>query len=209
MNKEIWKQMSFSKKLVWFIQYYGITTLVIIGSILVIFSLGKTIFGEKEKADVRAIILDNGVSSDLCLKYQEEISTLLNGKADLTAYIKNDPTHMQAFSVRLTADDLDFVIAPEAEMREMANNGYLLKYDENSVTSFYKNYPEENQLAVKDVDSQLEESYGVKLSSTSRYMTYRRDAGAKEEEEMYLGVTIKKTNDENIASSAVYLLEDI
>jgi len=208
LNKELWKQMSLSKKLVWFIQYYGVTTLVVIGSILVLFSLGKTFFGEKEKADIKVIILDNGVSSDLCLQYQEEISTLLQGKAEITAYIKNDATHMQAFSVRLTADDLDFVIAPETEMIEMAKNGYLLKYDESGVTSFYKSYPVESQLAVKVEGGQLVESFGVKLGPDSRYMTYRRNAGAGEDV-LYLGVTIKKTNDENIVSSATYLLEDI
>lgn len=207
MNRELWKQMSFSKKIGWIVQYYGATIVVVIISILVVVSLIKSIITGGDKGDMRVIILDNGVSSELCQVYQDEVSNLIEGDAEMTAYIKNDPTHMQAFSVRLTADDLDIVIAPKEEMQEMAENGYLLSYDINGITAFYNGFPLEKQLIVKTEANPEGAVWAIQLDHESRYMTYRRDAGAKEEEDMYLGVTIKKVNDHNIEKTALYLLE--
>ena len=207
MNKELWKQMNFSQRVEWLVQYYGVTVLVVIVAVVVALSLGRSFFGAKERGDMRVIILDNGVSSELCNQYQEEISQRINGVTEMSAYVKNDPTHMQAFSVRLTADDLDIVIAPEEEMRQMAGNGYLIPYEATGVTGFFADYPKEDVLTVR-AEGMGEVTVAVRLNSNSRYMTYRREAGAKEEEAMYLGVTIKKINDENIESTARYFLDE-
>ena len=206
MNKEQWKQMSFFKKLEWVVQYYGVTILVSIVAVLVVISLAKTFFGPKDRGDMRLILLDDGVSSELCTVFREEISGQINGEVEMTSYAKSDPAHMQAFSVRLLADDLDIIIAPETEMLEMAGNGYLIPYEQNGVTDFYHEFPEDTLLRVKDSTSAKEFVVAVKLGSESRYMKYRREAGALENETMYLGVTIKKINDNNIKKTALYLL---
>lgn len=207
MNRELWKQMSFFKKLEWIAQYYGATIIVAIIAILVATSFVKSVINGADKGDMRVIILDNGVSSDLCQVYQDEISTLIEGNAEMTSYIKNDPTHMQAFTVRITADDLDIIIAPKEEMLELAENGYLISYDINGLTDFYNDFPAEKQLVVKTETNPEGAVWAIQLDHDSRYMTYRRDAGAKEEEDMYLGVTVRKLNDQNVEKTALYLLE--
>ena len=207
MNKEQWKQMRFSKKLEWLVQYYGLTVFFSILAVIVVVSLAITFFGPKDRGDIRVIILDDGVSSELCTVFREEINREINGEAEMVSYAKSDPTHMQAFSVRLLSDDLDIVIAPETEMLEMAGNGYLIPYEQNSITDFYRNFPEENLLKIKNPVGNAEVIVGVKLDSESRYMKYRRAYGALENEAMYLGITIKKINDNNIKKTALYLLE--
>jgi len=167
--------------------------------------LGKSFLEAGDKGDMRVIILDDGISSELCQVFQEELSTVIAGKTEMTSYYKSDPVHMQAFAVRLTADELDIVIAPEEEMRQMAGNGYLVPYDANEVTSFYAGFPEENFLKVSMDGSEV--IVAVKLMENSRYMTYRREAGATEGA-LYLGVTIKKRNDKNMERSALYFSEE-
>lgn len=206
MNKEQWKQMSFSKKMEWLVQYYGITVLVSVIAVVVVFSLAKTMFGPKDRGDIRILILDDGVPSELCITFKEDISNRINGETELSSYAKSDPTHMQAFSVRLTADDVDIIIAPEAEMLEMAGNGYLIPYGQDDTTEFYDTFPEEKLLKVKRQDGTEELVVGIKLDDKSRYMQYRNKSGALPAEEMYIGVTIKKINDNNIKTTALYFL---
>ena len=206
MNKELWNQMSFSQKIVWFVQYYGLTVVAVIVTVAVILSLIKSFLNASDKGDMRIIILDGGASTELSFEYQEEISKLIEGEAEVAAYIKNDMDHMQAFSVRLHADDLDIVIAPEKEIREMAEVGYLLPYDPNGITSFYGKFPKELLLTMDNADSSEEIVYAVGFAEDSRYMTNCREAGA-EETNMYMGVTIKKINDANIEKTALYFLK--
>lgn len=208
MNKEQWKQMTFSKKAEWLIQYYGVTVIVSVLAAAVIISLAVTFFGPKDRGDMRIIILDDGVSSELCMVFKGEIDREINGETEMTSYAKSDPTHMQAFSVRLLSDDLDLIIAPEAEMLEMAGNGYLLPYEQDGLTEFYGDFSEENLLIAKDAEGNETHIVGVKLDTESRYMKYRTEAGASENEAMYLGVTIKKINDDNIKKAALYFLEN-
>ena len=204
MNKEQWKQMSFRQKLEWLVQYYGVTAIVCVIAILVAFSLAKSFLSGNEKGDMRIIILDDCMPSETCYSFQKEISRIIEGEAEITSYAKSDPIHMQAFSIRLTADDLDIVIAPATEMLEMAGNGYLIPYEPGGITEFFSDYSEENQLKIHSQDGSEEIVVGLKLESNSRYMRYRREAG---EEEMYLGITIKKINDDNIKTTAQFFLE--
>ena len=206
MNKELWNQMSFSQKIVWFVQYYGLTIVVVVVTIAVVLSLIKSFMNASDKGDMRIIILDGGASTELSFEYQEDISKLIDGEAEVAAYIKNDMDHMQAFSVRLHADDLDIVIAPEEEIREMAEVGYLLPYDPNGITSFYGMFPEELLLTMDNTDASKEQVFAVGFDENSRYMANCREVGAQEDN-MYMGVTIKRSNDANIEKTALYFLE--
>lgn len=206
MNKELWEKMSFSQKIQWLVQYYGLTVAAIVVTIIVIISLLVAFLNAGDKGDMRMIILDNGMSSELCGVFGEEIGELISGEAEVSSYIKNDPTHMQVFSVRLQADDLDIVIAPKDDIQEMAKVGYLLPYDADGITAFYGRFTQEQFLTVTNPDSGEEVIYGLRFADDSRYMTCRREAGA-DNEEMYLGVTVKKINDMNIEKTAMYLLD--
>jgi len=207
LNKELWEQMTFSQKITWFIQYYGLTVLAVIVTIVVVISLIKAFMGADDKGDMRIIILDNGVSSELCDVYRNEIEELIAGEVEIASYLKADSNHMQAFLVRLQADDIDIVIAPEEEICWMAEEGYLLPYDANGITSFYDRFPEEQYITANINGDNEELIYGIRFDSDSRYMTYRREAGA-DEATMCMGVTIKRINDANVNTTALYLLEE-
>lgn len=206
MNKDMWNQMSFSQKTVWFVQYYGLTIVVVVVTVAVILSLLKSFMNASDKGDMRIIILDGGVSTELSFEYQEEISKLIDGEAEVAAYIKDDMDHMQAFSVRLHADDLDIVIAPKEEMCEMAEVGYLLPYDPNGITSFYGKFPEELLLTMDSADTSEGLVYAVGFGEDSRYAVNCRK-NKTEYDDMYMGITIKKINDANIEKTALYFLE--
>lgn len=206
MNKELWNQMSFSQKIVWFVQYYGITVVAVIVAVAVVLSLLKSFLSASDKGDMRVIILDGGASTELSYEYQDEISKLIGGEAEVAAYIKDDMEHMQAFSVRLYADDLDIVIAPEEEIRQMAEVGYLLPYDPNGITSFYGKFPEELLLTMNSADTSEGLVYAVGFAEDSRYAVNCHKYGT-EFDNAYMGVTIKKINDANIEKTALYFLE--
>ena len=70
--------------------------------------------------------LDDRLSMEQCQTFAGELGELIGGECDVTGYQESNISQMQAFVVRLTTDPLDLVIAPEDQMQQLVENGYVV-----------------------------------------------------------------------------------
>lgn len=125
MTKEKFKALPFLKKIQWVLQYYGVTMLVTVIAAAVAVVFFKAVFGPGEQYVLRVMALDDRLSVDQCRTFAQELEEKLGGECDVTSYLASDFSQMQAFAVRLTTDPLDLVIAPEEQMEQLIENGYV------------------------------------------------------------------------------------
>lgn len=125
MDREKFKALSFWQKVQWILQYYGLAMVITALAAFVIVVFVKSVFGPGEQYALRVMILDDRQSTELCQAYSEQLGALLGGECDVTSYAESAVYEMQAFVVRLTSDELDLVIAPEEQMEQLMENGYL------------------------------------------------------------------------------------
>lgn len=129
MNWNTFKEMSFKKKLQWLVQYYGVVALV---GLIVIFVLGyliKSIISPEPIADVCVIILSDEIYTEEAIEMQYELSKSLECTFDVRTYNISDPYAMQSFATRVMTDQLDIVIAPLSETKELQSNSYISDYE--------------------------------------------------------------------------------
>ena len=137
MNWEKFRQMRLTEKIQWILQYYGVAIGVAIVAIFVAVVFITSIFETDEYA-LRVLILDDRQTAEQCGEFSRELSAMLSGECDVTSYRGDSEEQMQAFVVRLMTDALDLVIAPEAEMAQLAENGYLRSSAVLGEESFYE-----------------------------------------------------------------------
>ena len=137
MNWDKFKNLSLRGKLQWLLQYYGLTAAIAATAIIVGAVFLTSVFGPGENYALRVMILDDRSSADLCRVFGEELGEVLGGACDVTAYLKSDPDQMQAFVVRLMADNLDIVIAPADETQQLLQSNFLSGAMGLEADSFY------------------------------------------------------------------------
>lgn len=151
MNWEKFKEMPLADKVKWIIHYYGIAICVGVIAICVIATLLGRILGPGEKYAARIMILDDRCSDEERILMGEELQTELGEACEVIAYQLSDENQFQAFVVRLTGADLDVIIAPEKEMKELESNGYFQEMHKmKEDASYYQmtdpegNYPDKD-----------------------------------------------------------------
>lgn len=137
MDLEKFKALSFWKKVQWILQYYGLAMVITALAVFVLVVFIKSVFGPGEQYALRVMILDDGQTTELCQAYSQQLGALLGGECDVTSYAESAVYEMQAFVVRLTSDALDLVIAPEEQMEQLRQNGYLTDMTKLEDDSFY------------------------------------------------------------------------
>ena len=137
MNWKKFKELSLGRKLQWIVQYYGVTIVIAAIALCVGIVMVRTFFGPAENYALRVMILDDHSSADLCRVFGAELGEVLGGECDVTSYLKSDPDQMQAFAVRLMADNLDIVIAPADETQQLLQSNFLSGAMELAADSFY------------------------------------------------------------------------
>ena len=125
MDRAKFKALTFPKKIQWVLQYYGVTVLVIAAAVAVGVVFFKSVFGPGEQYALRVMALDDRLSVEQCGTFAGELGELVGGECDMTSYQESNFSQMQAFVVRLTTDPLDLVIAPEDQMEQLVENGYV------------------------------------------------------------------------------------
>lgn len=125
MNWKIFKEMSLTDKVKWIIHYYGIAICAGVVGICVITALISRIFGPGEEYAARIMILDDRCSDEDRIVMEEELQAQLGAACEVIAYHPSDENQLQAFAVRLSGAELDIIIAPEKEMKELEANGYF------------------------------------------------------------------------------------
>lgn len=126
MTKEKFKALPFLQKIQWVLQYYSVTMLVAVVAVGVAVVFFKSVFGPGEQYVLRVMALDDRLSVEQCQTFARQLGEKLGGECDVTSYLESDISQMQAFAVRLTTDPLDLVIAPEEQMEQLIENGYVV-----------------------------------------------------------------------------------
>ncbi len=137
MDWNKFKTMSTFQKTQWIIQYYGLTIVVVLVTLLVGAIFMKSVFGAENEYAIRIMILDDHLSKEVVNRFRDDLRIELEGECDISSYMENDISQKQAFTVRLLADELDIVIAPKKEIEEMQQSGYLRRIEAISQDSFY------------------------------------------------------------------------
>lgn len=141
MNLEKFKSMPLKNKIMWIVQYYGIAIIVGIIAIVVLFSFIDSVFFPDPIPDTNIIILSNSFDRDDIPKIEEEIALETEGTVSITAYSLSEVYGNGAFSIKLTADQIDLVICPEEEKNQMLESGYLESVEELDYEDLYLGVP--------------------------------------------------------------------
>ncbi|MBQ0000686.1 MAG: hypothetical protein KBT01_04000 [Clostridiales bacterium] len=138
MNWKTFKDMPLKKKLQWILHYYGIWIVVSVVAVCVVVTLVGRILGPGEENLVKVMILDDHISDDERIGLGEELRELLEGPCEVSSYHLGHEYQYQSFVVRLSgAGDLDLILAPEAQMKELLNNGYFKEIHPMPEDSYY------------------------------------------------------------------------
>lgn len=133
--------MTSKQKLRWFFDYYALPSIVVIGVLVVLALLIKSVIWPEQVEDIRVLIYSDQVSQDQCTIYEQEIERNTGKTASVLVYQISDPYGAQAFAAKIGTDLIDLVIAPEAEMKLMLENGFLLNYAPVEGSSMYMGIP--------------------------------------------------------------------
>lgn len=141
MDWNKFKALTWKQKLQWFIQYYGIVTVVVLISIYVIFVFVKSILAPAPISDICILVYSDEVQTDEVIKIQEALCEKTGHTIEITNFMVSDVYGIQAFATKLTADQLDLIVAPLEQTEDMMNSNYLIGYEKIGSTELYLGLP--------------------------------------------------------------------
>lgn len=141
VKKEEFKEMTFRQKLRWIFGYYSLPVIAVLGVLIVIGFLIKSILLPGEIGDVCVLIYSDNVTQEEGLTYEKEIETKTGKSVSVQVINVSDPYGSQAFAAKIGCDVVDLVIAPENETKMMSDNGFLLSYAPVDNTNMYMGVP--------------------------------------------------------------------
>lgn len=152
MDWTTFKEMPFRKKIQWILHYYGLAIVAVITVIAVVFTLLYRMFGPHTDSLVKILILDERCSDEDRMLIHKELTELFGDECEVTSYVPNVEEQFRAFVVRLTGDEVDFVIAPETQIKELENNQYFQEiYKLSDDCHYYRLTDEEGYYTEKDI----------------------------------------------------------
>lgn len=127
MNLEKFKSLSFKEKLNWIWEYYAVTIAVVIVALVVCGFLVTSMLGvrEEQQISLNVLILDDRMDQEAADRLKESLQSIVSGNVEISYYSKSNAEQFRAFVVRTAVDGPDLVIAPLAELSEMADNQYV------------------------------------------------------------------------------------
>jgi len=125
MNWKKFKELTLKQKIVWLLQYYGIAAVVAVIAVVVLVIFIKSVFFSEPLSDVCVLILSDDISQDEAYSLQDMIEAQTGKTVQISAFSESDAYGKQAFSMKLTADELDIVVAPLEETKGMKESGYI------------------------------------------------------------------------------------
>lgn len=137
MNKEKFRELSLKQKIEWLLHYYGVAFVVGIIALFVAVVFVRSVFFPEPLSDVCVLILSDDTTSDDAFALQSIIEEKTGMTSQVSAYNTTDMYGRQSFSAKLTADELDIIVAPEEETLGMADNKYLTHYEKVGNKNLY------------------------------------------------------------------------
>ena len=137
MNKDKFKELSLKQKIEWLIHYYGVAFIVGLVALIVAIVFVRSVFFPEPLSDICVLILSDDVTSDDAFALQSIIEEKTGKTSQVSAYNTTDMYGRQSFSAKLTADELDIIVAPEEETMGMLDNKYLIRYEKVGNKNLY------------------------------------------------------------------------
>ena len=137
MNKDKFKELSLKQKIEWLIHYYGVAFIVGLVALIVAIVFIRSVFFPEPLSDICVLILSDDVTSDDAFALQSIIEEKTGKTSQVSAYNTTDMYGRQSFSAKLTADELDIIVAPEEETMGMLDNKYLIRYEKVGNKNLY------------------------------------------------------------------------
>lgn len=122
------KSLGVKGRIKWFISYYGLIVATVAAGLMILGYLAFSIFRNTPQPDLRIIVLDDHASFDNGCEIKDGLAECFEGEVEISCYLKSDPTNMQAFLVRLTADDIDLLVVPADFLATMQENDFVRAY---------------------------------------------------------------------------------
>lgn len=130
------------KKIKWLIDYYWVHAVVTIFALIVIITFVKSVFWPEPVKDICVMILSDEITKDQGAGLEGELEELTGRTVEVTIYGVTENYGTSAFAIKLTSDQLDFVLAPYNESIEMTNSGYLQSQKEIEHSKLYLGIPQ-------------------------------------------------------------------
>ena len=137
MNKEKFRELSLKQKIEWLLHYYGVAFIIGVVVLFVAVVFVRSVFFPEPLSDVCVLALCDDVTSDDAFALQRIIEEKTGKTSQVSAYDTNDMYGRQSFSAKLTADDLDVIVAPEEEMMGMVDSRYITCYEKLENKNLY------------------------------------------------------------------------
>lgn len=137
MNKDKFKELSLKQKIEWLVHYYGVAFIVGLVALIVAIVFIRSVFFPEPLSDICVLILSDDVTSDDAFALQSIIEEKTGKTSQVSAYNTTDMYGRQSFSAKLTADELDIIVAPEEETMGMLDNKYLIRYEKVENKNLY------------------------------------------------------------------------
>ena len=129
MTRDKFHSLGIKARLKWLLDYYGIIAITVIAGAAIFGYLAYSIFWKSDTPELRIIVLDDHASYDDGCLMKDGLGELFDYEVDLTCYLPSNQTNMQAFLVRLTADDIDFIIVNKEFLNTMFESDYVAEYE--------------------------------------------------------------------------------
>lgn len=175
-EKQKLSEMNFKEKLGYFNQYYKYKLLVTIATLAFIIYLMYTIFSPKIETVFYAAIINNymdtATSDELIAGFSEHLE-LDNEKSDInidsTYFIDHEgsgSSSMQAeqkLGVLVAAQEIDVIIAPAKDFKNMAYYAYFDDLSDQLPTDLYTRLTDKLYFSNTEDDKEEEKSFGIYL----------------------------------------------
>lgn len=137
MDRKKFKELSLKQKIEWLLQYYGVVAVVAVIALIVAVIFIKSVMFPEPMSDVCVLILSDTLTQEEAYDVENVIEDKTGKTAQIAVFGESDVYGRQAFSAKLTADELDLVVAPKEETDGMLENGYLISSEELEGISLY------------------------------------------------------------------------
>ncbi|MDO4475860.1 MAG: hypothetical protein Q4B59_03670 [Lachnospiraceae bacterium] len=137
MTKEQFREMNLKAKLQWLLQYYGLTTLVVIIALLVIFNLVKTVLFPAPEPDGHMVLLTDEFVQENALAWQKELEQQTGKDILIEVFNVSDLYGQASFSAKMGVDQIDLVVVPENEKDMLLEAEAIEKATKLELTDLY------------------------------------------------------------------------
>jgi len=201
-EREKLKEMTLKGKFSYLWEYYRIKALIILGAFALCAYIIYNIVTPDVVTQFYAAIVDSPLSDDAVADFTDKFaaSLQLDPKTEAvninpTFYFSADDEYAmnmkQALTTYVSSQEVDVIIAPEAQFSKYAYNGYFDKISDQLPTNIYSNLTDYFYLTSTEEDSEVN-TYGIYLRDTELF------SATKDSEIQYiLGIVVNSPHKEN------------